>query len=219
MKKALKHSFLRRVLLILFIFALPLSGCVGTPKAKFEKGFDTPIGHYDIIQIGATSDKNTFPVDNVSFEIYYGFNETEKEAEKRLNSYTSSEYENGQVIFATYILKGSEYDLNFNSFDEHQDYKTIDNCIFIRDISQEEAVTDEYTYKFSDPRWLFFPTKYKHSETLTVPEEVFSQQKGEFCFVIISLLFAPEDNTYRIMEVGIAQFAYQKQDNTVEITF
>ena len=216
MKKLFKNISLRRIILILLMFVLPLSGCNITSKTKFERGFGAPIGRYDLIQIGATSSTNTFPADSVSFEIYYGFEQTKTPAERRLASY---KYENEQVIFATYILKGSEYDLNFSAIAELEDCKSIDDCIFIRDISQEEAITDEYTYKFSDPWWLFLSTKYNHSETLTVPEEVFSQQQGKFCFVIIAFYFVADENMYHAAEIAVEQFSYVKQDKTVEIIF
>lgn len=218
MKKALKHSSLHRVLLILLIFALPLSGCVGTPKAKFEKGFDYPNEVFNGTKIGVTSTNNKFDVNAVELNVHYGFHEGESDSEKRMQRYRIVGYETAELVFGLFAGNGPYDNINFTFGDVLNDYKVIENCFFIKGISQEEAVKDEYALKFSS--WWLNKTSYNHSETITIPDAVFSQQQGEFCIIIIGFLIDAENSNYCISSCCYEQFSYTKSDDdTIEIIF
>ena len=81
-----------RALLILLIVVLTATGC---QNAKLKKGFDHQL---PLIRIGVKSETNTFSIDNVTFDLYYGFYDVNESIDDRKRHYGERVYE--KMFFA-----------------------------------------------------------------------------------------------------------------------
>ena len=139
-----------RVLLLLLILAMTVSGC--GKKAAFEKGFGYTFTPRQIM-FGIRSDTETFAIDDVTFDLYFGTYDIDYCEEYKVDPrylYALRDYIDERLIFALYISDPEE-----DVFRENTDYKTIDNYYFVREISEEEALSEEYGFTMSYWKDLF----------------------------------------------------------------
>ena len=217
MKKTFTNKPTRRifrVLLILLMVSLFTTGC--GQKSEFEKGFDytfTP----NSIMFGAKSNTDTFSKNDVTFDLYYGVYDigyAEKYNTDPKSGYRKEGYET--IFFGLYICE-ADYSLDVVNDMEISDYKTIDNHYFVKEISEEEAFSDEYGFTMSYWKGI----TYNHSEKITIPSELFANETGSFVVKLIAFHepMSEGENYYTSMARYI-EFDYQVVDeNTIKFVF
>lgn len=220
MKKTIantKASRAFRVLLILLIVALAFSGC--RQEAALEKGFGytfTPTS----AMLAIRSDTDIFPKDDVAFDLYYGTYNAERA--KKYNqdprgSYATKAFADAKLIFALYIC-----DADAQKLTDCADYKGIDNYYFVREIFEEEALSEEYSFAMSYWKDVILGEgiTYNHCEEITIPAELFTKDYGSLCIYLIAFHepMYEGDNYHLTTGFGI-DFSYQVIDgNTVKIS-
>ncbi|MBE6944246.1 MAG: hypothetical protein E7453_08360 [Ruminococcaceae bacterium] len=219
MKRAIANTQVNRafrVLLILLIVALSVSGC--RQKAMFEKGFDYTFNPKEIM-LGAISDTDLFDKHNVNFDLCYGTHDIgycEKYGINPRALYAKTHLQGADLFFGLYICD-AEYEYDIANDMEFSEYKAIDNHYFVKEISEKEAFSEEYGLTMS--RWKGIT--YNHSEKVTIPAETFKAERGRFVIKLVAF-HKPisEGDSYYTSSVGILELNYQIVDeNTVRITF
>ena len=173
-----KERRIFRVLLILMIFSLLVTGCGQNADtnpdndsgetdtsvgAVLESGFkksdaecETPLFH-----CAYRSDKTEFDIDDVTLDFYYG---------------------------GWFSNLGIDYDLrqhNFPTFEIYFTNDANDKC-FVKRV-EENLVSEKYRCKFIyDDDWNFIELKFNHSESITIPREIFTENEGVIYFAIYS---------------------------------
>ena len=203
-----------RVLLILLIVALAFSGC--RQEAALEKGF----GHFhtrNSIMLGVRSNTDIFAKDDVTLELYYGTYDIDycKNDVDAKASYCRTHLADSKIIFGLYVYdpQHSPYIISEMKI---SDYRAIDNYYFVKEISEEDAFSEEYGLTTS--RWCGIT--YNHREEITIPSEFFSEESGRFNIELIAFLESNDEEAgYYTTVVSHQEFGYQTLDeNTVKIT-
>ena len=228
MKK--KASVFRRLPILLAMIMLLIS-CAGCgERYKIEEGFLYSFELWPIM-MGMRSKTDTFPEDDVTFELHYSFYEFDDNppyAPYALEVWDESQnygyyLDDEQIIFCLYIYNiqdKNEQDKDFGYLSEVSDYKALEHYTFIKEISHEEAFTGEYSYTNS----FWTGMQYNHSEMITIPPEVLTAEtdgKGTFFIKIIAFQTIPkaEGNSYRFTYSGVMQFDYDMiNEQTIRIT-
>ena len=130
--------------------------------AVLESGFkksddcETPLFH-----CAYRSDKTEFDIDDVTLDFYYG---------------------------GWFTNLGIEYDLqlyNFPMFDIYFTNDAHDRC-FVKRV-EENLVSEKYRCKFiDDDDWNATEIIFNHSESITIPREIFTENEGVIYFAIYS---------------------------------
>ena len=175
-----KRMGIFRVLLILLIVVLTATGC---QNAKLKKGFDHQL---PLIRIGVKSETNTFSIDNVTFDLYYGFYDVNESIDDRKRHYGERVYE--KIFFAIYIVEADAPSPGAYLMD----YTSIEGYHFIKSISEEFAFSEEYGY-IDGGRWK--GTAYNHKETFTIPKELFMNEQGRIRIEILCFMQITNDET------------------------
>ena len=175
---AKKERRIYRVLLILMIFSLLVTGCGQNADtnpdndsgetdtsvgAVLESGFkksdaecETPLFH-----CAYRSDKTEFDIDDVTLDFYYG---------------------------GWFSNLGIDYDLrqhNFPTFEIYFTNDANDKC-FVKRV-EENLVSEKYRCKFIyDDNRNATEIIFNHSESITVPREIFTENEGVIFFTIYS---------------------------------
>ena len=87
------------------------------------------------------------------------------------------------VYFCNY-----DYVDRLNSIHHYGDYKEIEDVYFVKDFTVKEFNEEckaDYSY--------WGRTKYDHTETLTIPQEVFENAKGVISFFVTEILYIPSE--------------------------
>ncbi len=217
MKKSFTNKPTRRVfraLLILLMVSLFTTGC--GQKSEVEKGFDYTLTPNEIM-FGAKSGTNTFSKNDVTFDLYYGVHDIGYD--KKYNNDPKIHYQkngNETIFFALYICD-ADHSLDIMNDMEVSDYKMIDNHYFVKEISEKEAFSGEYGFTMSYWKGI----TYNHSETITIPAEFFSDEKGRFAVKIIAF-HEPMDkgDNYYTSTTNHIVFRYEAvDDDTIKIEF
>lgn len=219
MKKSFTNNPTRRVfmvLLILLIVSLFATSC--GQKSEFEKGFGYTFTPH-VIMFGARSDTESLAKDNVTFDLYYGIHDmgySEKYDTDPKSVYIKSHLENSKIFFGLYICD-VDYSLDVVNDMEISDYKMIDNHYFVKEISEEEAFSEEYGFTMSYWKGII----YNHSEKITIPTEFFAEETGSFVIKLVAF-HEPmtEGDNYYTSIVGNFELDYQIIDeHTIRIIF
>lgn len=198
-----------RVLLILLIVAMTVSGC--GKKAAFEKGFGYT-SRKSMSMFGARADTDLFPKDNVTFDFccgIYDIGYCKKYNTDPKSAFGASEESN--LIFAIYLSDS----VNFQIDEECADYKAIDNCYFVKEISEEEAFSEKYGYTMSYWKGIFLGqgVTYNNCESITVPAELFTEENGVFYLYFVAFQEPTnEGGTYSRSHKQVISFPYQVID-------
>ena len=130
--------------------------------AVLESGFkksddcETPLFH-----CAYRSDKTEFDIDDVTLDFYYG---------------------------GWFTNLGIEYDLqlyNFPTFEIYFTNDAHDRC-FVKRV-EENLVSEKYRCKFiDDDDWNATEIIFNHSESITIPREIFTENEGVIYFAIYS---------------------------------
>ncbi len=194
-----------------------LTGCaVRIPDSKFQKGdFVQQIGCFGIgTPIAASSKTDTFPIDNVSFEFYYAFNELGQGPDYE---FYDSNYDHFVVVLCVCDIDDYRTSSAFNDYYKpYDDYKNIPYNYFIREITDEEIFADKYSYQTKfDGEFV-----YKHSEIVKIPENIFNHETGDFNISLRCFNFNENEAGYiTSFSFGLG-FHYEKINNkTVKLDF
>lgn len=187
---------------LLRLFGIPI-GVFGYQEGDFYyKTLSTPI------MLGIKSNTDTFPVDDVTVKLYYGV--YPRGYEPPAASYTHRG--DTDIIFGIYTCEYEERENVYASliFD---DYKNIENNIFIKDASKEEVFGGEYWRNMN-----YWGVSYNHNEDFTIPAEMFTEDYGRFIVKILAFNTNPEYTGYRTGALGYIKVYYQKtDDDTVKL--
>ena len=205
--------------LSLFLCIVTLSGCVlRIHDSKYEKGdFYCQKGREKEPRIAAKSNTNTFPIDEVSFKLLYGFyNESDTEFKQYFLGTA-----NDNLIFTLYLCepedKGAWY-IPCSEIDVEmiiEDYRNIAyHTLVYSYASTKEAIINEYFFATDNKRFI----EYHHSETVTIPEKFFKEKNGYFAIHV--LVFSPAEESGFVPVAGcrLTSLFYTKtNDNTIEL--
>ena len=91
----------------------------------------------------------------------------------------------------------------------------IDNHYFVKEISEEEAFSDEYGFTMSYWKGI----TYNHIEKITIPSEFFANETGVFVVKLIAFHeTVNEGDNYYTSTARYIEFDYQVvDDNTIKI--
>ena len=203
-----KERRIFRVLLILMIFSLLVTGCgqnADTDPDNDGKDPDTSIGESPDNGNGETNtNEGTNPDNgngetdtNVGAVLESGFKRSDDACEIPLFlcAYRSdkTEFDIDDVTLdfyygGWYSDLGIDYDLqqhNFPMFDIYFTNDAHDRC-FVKRV-EENLVSEKYRCKFIyDDDWNFIELKFNHSESITIPREIFTENEGVIYFAIFS---------------------------------
>lgn len=179
----MKRKIGTRVVAALLVFSAlcSLTGCF--QKYAIKEGFDyafTP----EPIMFGIKSSNDTFEKESVSFDLYYGVHNigyTEKHGTDPRSTYIKSP-RSAELLFALYFVI-EEYANDVLNDNELDDYKNIKHHLFIKELSEEEAFSEEYGFKMN----YFTGISFNHSESVTIPEELFEKDSGRIAIKIIAM--------------------------------
>ncbi len=195
-----------------------LTSCsIRIPDSRFEKGnFVQQIGCFGIgAPIAASSKTDTFPIDNVSFELYYAFHE---EGDTSGGGFYLNKCDH--VLFALSIRvvdESGKYNYDFHEFGTPiDDYKNIPYQTYLYTITEDEAFSGKYSYRLAANKEFI----YNHSETIKIPESIFKYEKGVF-YIDLKCYNMYDDLSGYFDSFGFGlNFAFEKtDDNTVKLNF
>ena len=196
----------RRVVLILLLVSLLcacMTGC-RIPQ-KYEWGSFGWTNHPECIMMGVTADTDTFAADSVELNLHFGLFPAEDASPRGAYSLSGTDSE---VFFAIYVVNYAGRH-TISTGQEYENYKTIDNHHFIKEISEDDAFSSQYSYIM---RFIGGIT-YQHQEPLHIPENVFEEgifheNRGSFQIVIAAWQQSTETQLYCL-----------KLSNTLEIDY
>lgn len=209
-------SGLKRYIAIITLYALLSTVLMTGCSPKYHSG-DT--GHQSFIMSdifsAVYSDTDTFDKNEVTLEFRYGFYDIDYV--KKYNSYGYRQYSDDKVIFAVYITD-YEHCYDFSGLDEFADYKNIEHYHFIEEITEDEALSD-YNYGYT-MGWIK-GVKYNHTEKLTIPSELFDEEKSTLVIVVASFIYPNENHKeYFPFEYSTLEIPYVHVDeNNIKIKF
>ena len=167
------------------------------------------------IKMGMKSKTDTFKVDDVTFDIYYGMYEEGDETPQ--GSYKKDDE---KPFFAMYIQEYNNrtYEENDGPDDICNNYRKINGYYFIKEISNEEAFSGDYAYTLKDG-FIADDIEYKHHETITIMKELFSKSNGTIIIRIYTII-PIESDEYRISRGGCIELDYEFiSEGTVRIEY
>ena len=177
MKRTLSIISILLALLILFSACTEPDGInTGSPG----------MGMVPPVAIRIRGDKTEFDIDNVTLDFSFG---------SKLG--TSNWYEIDDercpvVCVAVYFFNVKFANHNY-FYTPVADYKEIEGWHFVKDITLENF---EQNYKV-EYRWVG-ATKFDHTETLTIPKEIFEDVTGYLCFAVYPIVYIPSKNSYKV---------------------
>jgi len=98
------------------------------------------------------------------------------------------------VCYALYLCDEQYATISNEPGKYYDDYRTIDNHHFIKEISLEEFNSDAYAVTSS----FLWPPKFKYHETIIVPRDVFERDSGTFAFQIAAVNQYKGSNGYYV---------------------
>ncbi|MBE5963405.1 MAG: hypothetical protein E7252_00520 [Lachnospira sp.] len=176
---------------------------------EISEGFNTA-SQKGPIKMGMKSKTDTFKVDDVTFDIYYGMYEEGDETPE-----SSYKNEDEKLFFVMYM---SEYNIaNYESY-VIDDYKNAGTNYFIKEISDVEVFSGEYAYTL-DKGFIADDVEYKHQETITIVKELFSKSKGIIAIEIVALV-PLENGGYKSSYNSVIKLNYEFiSEDTIKIEY
>ena len=183
-----KTKLVARLMLVILLLTstLTLASC-GNQSEGLEVGF-TPYGEMDF-SCGYRSDKTEFDIDDVTLTFYYG---------------GSYEYNIESEIKNTF---------SYPAFELYFCDEKLDNRILVKRV-EENLVSEKYraysTLKFFNKHVI----EYKHSEIITIPQELFAEDLGIIYFCLYG---ANVRESSEVKIITSVQIAYQKNGDTITL--
>ena len=203
-----KRMGIFRVLLILLIMVLTATGCAG-----YKQGFESGFFSYNYpIEIGIKSKTDTFSIDDVTFDLYYSLYYEENYQE--LSSYYRGEKFSGEELFFALYICDVEHLYDYKNEMTITDYKSLNNFYFIKEISEEDALSKNYGYKVNFWR----KKEFAHKEEFTIPKEIFTKINGRIAIDIKSIIKTVDVSmSYYLIESYSRIIWYERlDDNTIK---
>ena len=210
----MKKIILKIIWVLIIVSVLTATSC--RQKAEFEKGFGftfTP----DEIMFGARFDTDTFAKDDVTFDLYYGVHDIGYDEKYNTDPKFGYRKEGNETIFFGLYICRAEHSLDVVNDMEILDYMMIENHYFVKEISEEEAFSEEYGFTMSYLKGI----TYNHNEKISIPTEFLTEEKGSFVVKLIAF-HEPmiEGDNYYTSTARHIDFDYQIVDeNTIKIIF
>lgn len=180
-----------------------------------EKGIDIGsggilIGELPYVFFSIRSNETEFDLDNVTLEISFG-NGTSSDVGRFIGEGSPDEDE--IKCIAVYFCNGAYLDKVTGFGDARfDDYKAIDGLYFVREIS-----VDDYNENY-DVDTGFLHRRYEHSETLTVPRDVFEKRTGYACIVVAEIALEGSSGLYRVAYSDVQGIAYEVNGERVTLS-
>ena len=220
-----KIKFVARVMLLVLLLASALSfaGCAGYPTKKYI--LSTAVNSFSNssqIQLMVTSDTKIYSKDNITLDLSYSMHSLNSNQESSLEtrndfySYAIKEYDVSYGIYVTNvdIFNNGTHDYSLIA----NDLELIDNCFFVKQLSEEQALSEEYlriSPKFAIGKGADI---YNHSELITIPKDYANKNEGTFFIYIIAFIWSEKQNVYDSFEESRIECKYKEIDeNTIEI--
>ncbi len=161
------------------------------------------------IMMGMKSKTDTFKVDDVTFDIYYGMYE---EGDENPKSYYIHEEE---TVFFLLYLYAEDKNSDITDGILYKNYRNTDKIQLVKEIAYEEAFLGDYTYKMSKKNGI----EYKHRETVTIKEELFDKDKGSISIELVALV-PLENGEYMLSNISGINIIYEFiSEDTVKIEY
>ena len=207
-----------RVMLVVLLLtsALSFSACgKGADKYVIVRRYDTQ--WYTPIEILVSSNTKTFSKDNVTLNLSYALHLMQSNGEPNTQYYYDTCIGEYDLIYGLYIADDSNYK------DAGPSYCWFTNSVediygyqFIKQISETEALTNDY---LAISPWFAYGygfETFNHTEKITIPQEYVSNRMGYFDIIIT--VFGKTDNSYVALDsVRVACFYKELDENTIEI--
>ena len=216
--KTNRTKLIARVMLVILILVSSTSfvGCARGADKYAKVRYYQP-GHFSPIDMMVSSNSKTFLKDDVTFNLSYGFQKIlyDGEFDNRVDyNYFIEEYE---LIYGLYIANDDYYKTVINSHWYTNDIENIEGCQFVRQISEEEALSDDYWVVTPHFAYGYGFREFKHTEKITIPREYVNNPSGYF-YIIITMFGITNDGSYVALESVKLECYYKELDeNTIEI--
>lgn len=212
--RSLISKITARVMLIILLFTSTVSfSACGKGVDKYVKM--NYLGDHVPMQMIISSNSKIFPKDDVTLNLSYGFQIILYNGElDNRNEYFIEEYE---LTYGIYIADNYDYKNANNCSWYTTDIEDIDGYQFIKQISEEEALSEEYWVVFPYFAYGYGSEEYKHTERITIPKEYVNNPTGDFA-IIITMFGATDGGTYIALRSMRVECYYTELDeNTIEI--
>ena len=220
--KGLKR--LRRIspaVISLALSACLLSACGKDGQAYFESGFFRYTNSPAEIMIAVRSDKDTFSREDVTIDLFYGFHNTEYDEKYNYDpkdGYLAGDYK--EVVLCLYFGHYIYGENELFTRGEFEDYKSVENHCFVKEISDGEAFSGEYGYTMTRREGV----TYNHRETVTVPLECLIENEHGVGFIRIEFRAfckpQTEGDRYLATAAGSLDLRYENvDDSTIKVSF
>ena len=201
----------QRVVLILLLISLLCACMTGCQiQQQYEWGSFGWTNMPEYIMMGATADTDTFAVDSVVLNLHFGLFPAEDTSPRGV--YASSGIDS-EVFFTVYVCNYAGR-RTISTGQEHKNYQVIDNHYFIKEISEDDAFSSQYSYTM---RFIGGIT-YQHQESIDIPENVFvegifHENRGSFQIVIAAWQQSQETQLYCLKLSNTLEIDYQMTED------
>ena len=176
------------LLVLLLTSALSFAGCAKKGKYIFFSGWHDSKG---TIQSNAYISDNTFDINNVNVDVYYGIHRLNIFGQVKSNpkGQLPETYWKSKLVLSICICNGVHM----------SNYKDINCCVEIKTVSEEDLFSKDFGY-IDTPFFISNGIIYKHGENIQIPSYMFDQDSGTI--TIRLMLF--RDNTDVNIKTGKA---------------
>jgi len=161
------------------------------------------------IQYKIESPKVKFDIDDVTLDFSYGHAGNII----TLGQHYDAEGKDNYILscFAIYFCD----ELYVSSFTDcvHSDYRSIDNCYFIKEIMVEAFHSDNYLNEYKMDFLLRNIIRFNHKEKITVPQGVFERENGTFALQVVGINYSIKDKGYIVEHLGFISVHYKYLDS------
>ncbi|MCL2141236.1 MAG: hypothetical protein FWH42_06250 [Dehalococcoidia bacterium] len=161
------------------------------------------------IQYKIESPKVKFDIDDVTLDFSYGHSGNSI----GLGQHYDAEGKDNYILscFAVYFCD----ELYVSSFTDyvHSDYRSIDNCYFIKEIMVEAFHSDNYLNERKMDLLLRRRTIFSHKEEMTVPRGVFERENGKLAFQVVGINYSIKDKCYIVEHLSFISVYYEYLDS------
>ena len=198
---------------ILFCVVFSLAGCANDVDKKYNGlsiGFNYTGSRYHVIMCATRSEETTFDIDDVTLDFYFGW----FASEPPLNATAVAPDGLGEEVRYALYFTEEELFVGSGSFWHIGDYCDLEGNYFIRKIFPEEFTSE--TFRASQTKCA--GKIFNHSESITIPKEMFSKPNGRFWFRIQEVFGSQEKGFYSELGGNIGIYYEFINDNTVRLS-
>lgn len=138
-----------KILLIVLMVVMLVAKCGDSSEELYKKGDFGYTNNPLPIMLGVKAEKDTFKIDDVELDLYYGLFDEEywmRRKEEAEPYYCAGE--DDEVVFAIYICSISCLS-DIATGRDYEDYKNIDEHFFVKEIKNQEAFVEEFAYSMT----------------------------------------------------------------------